>query len=189
MRLFVAIDLSESARTAVVKLQQQVRESLRNGNGLKWVEPGLMHLTLKFLGETDESKIDEICDAINIVCLDRKAFDFNLSKVGTFGKPSKVLWLGSEKQSSNLIDLANAFENSMQELGFAKENKPFSAHLTLARVKDNCIEKNLQRIVNEYQKVELPAVIVDAVYLYKSQLTLDGPVYTLLRKIELKKDF
>ena len=185
MRLFVAINIDDAVKVAVAKLQQQFRQRLRNGNGLKWVEPAIMHLTLKFLGEADESRIEEINDAIMLACLEKKAFEFELSTVGTFGRAAKVLWLGSEKQSSELIALADSVEQAMQELGFEKESRPFSLHLTLARVKDNGIEKNLRQIANEYQNVELPPVTVDSVCLYKSQLTSDGPVYTLLRKIEL----
>lgn len=189
MRLFIAIDIYDAVKAAVVKLQQRIKISLRNGNGLKWVEPEQMHLTLKFLGEVDDSRLDEIGEIINIACFEKKTFEFEFSAVGTFGRPSKVLWLGSEKQNAELLDLADSVEQAMHQLGFEKENRPFSAHLTLARVKDGGIEKNLQRVVNENRKVEIPMVSVDSVCLYKSQLTLDGPVYTLLRKIELKKDF
>jgi len=189
MRLFIAIDIDDAIKTAVVKLQQQLKQGLRNGNGLKWVEPEQMHLTLKFLGEVDDGRIDEIGEAVKTACFEKKAFEFELSAVGTFGRPTKVLWLGNEKQSSELIALAESVEQALQELGFEKEERPFSAHLTLARVKDAGVEKNLRRVVNENQKAEIPAIKVDSVYLYKSQLTLDGPVYTLLRKIELKKDF
>ncbi|MFA6186147.1 MAG: RNA 2',3'-cyclic phosphodiesterase [Phycisphaerae bacterium] len=189
MRLFIAIDIDDAVKAAIVKLQQRMKQSLRNGNGLKWVEPEQMHLTLKFLGEVNDGRLDEIAETINIACLEKRAFEFELSAVGTFGRPSKVLWLGSEKQSGELLALVDSVELALQELGFEKENRPFSAHLTLARVKDNCIEKNLRRVVNENQKVEIPMVLVGSVCLYKSQLTLTGPVYTLLRKIELKKDF
>lgn len=189
MRLFIAIDLDEAVKAAVVKLQSRLKQSLRNGNGLKWVPQEQMHFTLKFLGEVDEGRIDEIGKAINTACFEKKAFEFELSAIGTFGRPAKVLWLGSETQSGELIALVDSVEQALQESGFEKENRPFSVHLTLARVKDGGVEKNLHRVVNENQKVEMPKVFVDSVCLYKSQLTLDGPVYTLLNKIELKKDF
>jgi 2'-5' RNA ligase len=189
MRLFIAIDIDDAVKAAVVKLQHRMKQSLRNSNGLKWVPLEQMHLTLKFLGEVDDGRVDEIGETINIACFEKKVFEFELSAVGTFGRPSKVLWLGSEKQSAELIALAESVEQALHELGFEKENRPFSAHLTLARIKDNGIEKNLRRVVIENQKVEIPMVKVDSVCLYKSQLTLDGPVYTLLRKLELKKEF
>jgi len=189
MRLFIAIDIDDSVLASVAKLQQQIKDRMKNRNGLKWVAPELMHLTLKFLGEVDDSRIEEITDAITIVCREKKIFEFELSVVGTFGTPAKVLWLGSAEQSAELAALAASIEQGLSELLFEKETRPFSAHLTLARIKDNGVDKNLRRIVSDFEKVESMPVKVDSVCLYKSQLTSDGPVYTLLRKIELKKDF
>jgi 2'-5' RNA ligase len=185
MRLFIAIDIDAPVLASVVKLQRQIKDKMTNGNGLKWVVPQLMHLTLKFLGEVDESRIEEITDAIAIVCLEKKIFEFELSVIGTFGRPAKVLWLGSAEQSAELTALAAAIEQGLSELGFEKETRPFSAHLTLARIKDSGVDKNLRRIVNDFEKIEPMPIKVDSVCLYKSQLTSDGPVYTLLRKIEL----
>jgi 2'-5' RNA ligase len=206
MRLFIAIDIKDNVRSAVAKLQQQLKSRMKNQNGLKWVEPEIMHLTLKFLGEADESRIDEINAAVEIACADKKVFEFNLSAVGTFGRPAKVLWLGNEKPGEKIVKLAGDLEQALEELGFEKEDRPFSAHLTLCRVKDNGADKNLPQILKNYTQVQIPQIVVDSVCLYKSQLTphlpyihkigqkegagltQDGPVYTLLRKIELKKD-
>ncbi len=208
MRLFVAIDIGDDVRAAVAKLQQELKGRMKNQNGLKWVKPELMHLTLKFLGEADENRIDEICAAVEIACADKKAFEFSLSVVGAFGRPAKVLWLGSEEISAELAKLAADLEQALEELGFEKEVRPFSAHLTLARVRDNGVDKNLRQLLKDYQQVhpvrdkeskipdgrqgrpvsngvQIPKISVDSVCLYKSQLTSDGPVYTLLRKIEL----
>ena len=99
-----------------------------------------------------------------------------------------MLWLGSEKQSDELVKLAGDIEQALEELGFEKEQRPFSAHLTLARVKGNGVDRNLHQLLKDYPQVKIPPILADSVCLYKSQLTPDGPVYTLLRKIELKKD-
>jgi 2'-5' RNA ligase len=224
MRLFIAIDINDDVRAAVAKLQQELKGRMKNQNGLKWVNPELMHLTLKFLGEADENRIDEINDAVEIACADKKTFEFSFSVVGTFGRPVKVLWLGSEpphllaqssgkenlnrsgytgkldipkadvnrcggeKLSAELAGLAGDIEQALEVIGFERESRPFSAHLTLARVRDNGVDKNLRQLLKNYTEVKIPQIVVDSVCLYKSQLTSDGPVYTLLRKIELKKD-
>ena len=184
MRLFIAIDINEDVCKAVAKLQQELKSRLKNQKGLKWVSPDVMHLTLKFLGEADENRMDEIYSALEIACADKKSFGFELSLVGTFGRPAKVLWLGSEKQGQEIAVLAADLENAFKELGFEKETRPFNAHLTLARIKDN-IDSGAQKVLKDYPKVSIPRVSVDSVCLYKSQLTPTGPVYTLLRKIEL----
>ena len=81
MRLFIAIDINDDVRKAVAKLQQDIKSRLKNQNGLKWVNPELMHLTLKFLGEADENRIDEISDAVEIACAGKKPLNsaFRLS--------------------------------------------------------------------------------------------------------------
>lgn len=188
MRLFIAIDIDDDVRKAVAELQQELKSRLKNRSGLKWVEPRVMHLTLKFLGEVEEDKVDEINAAIEMVCSGKKAFDLSFSTVGTFGRPAKVLWLGSEKQSDELVKLVEDVEQILAELGFEKENRSFSAHLTLARVKDSGVDRNLRQVLKGYTRVSIPRITADAVCLYKSQLTQGGPVYTLLKKIELKKD-
>ena len=79
-----------------------------------------MHLTLKFLGEVNEGRIEEINDALKLACLEKKVFKLEFSVIGTFGRPAKVLWLGSAKQNSELIALADSVEQILQELGFEK---------------------------------------------------------------------
>jgi 2'-5' RNA ligase len=186
MRLFIAIDINDDVCKAVAKLQQELKRRLQNQKGIKWVSPDVMHLTLKFLGEADENRIDEINSALEIACGDKKSFEFELSLIGTFGRPASVLWLGSAKQSEEIVALAADLENAFEAIGFEKEKRPFSTHLTLARIKDN-IDRDLQKILKDYTKVSIPRVSVDSVCLYKSQLTSTGSVYTLLRKVELEK--
>lgn len=185
MRLFVAIDINEELRLAIGRLQQKLRSRMKNESGIKWVDPELMHLTLKFLGETDENRIEDINQTIESACQGKEPFEFKFSTVGTFGRPAKVLWLGSEKQNVNLAKLAEDTENALENIGFEKEQRDFNAHLTLARIKSPSANKTLQQLVKDFSKVDLPAVSVDSVCLYKSQLTPDGPVYTLLKKFEL----
>ena len=185
MRLFVAIDINKKLCSAVGELQQKCKSRMKDQSGLKWVDPELMHLTLKFLGEVDENKIEDISRAVEAACLGKEPFEFDFSLIGTFGRPAKILWLGSEKQNVNLAKLATDIENALQNLGFEKEQREFNAHLTLARIKNRSIDKTLQQLVNDFSKINLPIISVDSVCLYKSQLTLDGPVYTLLKKFEL----
>jgi 2'-5' RNA ligase len=185
MRLFVAIDINKKLCSAVGELQQKCKSRMKDQSGLKWVDPELMHLTLKFLGEVDENKIEDISRAVEVACQGKEPFEFDFSLIGTFGRPAKILWLGSKKQSANLSKLAGDIEQALENLGFEKEQREFNVHLTLARIKNRSIDKTLQQLVNDFPKINLPIISVDSVCLYKSQLTLDGPVYTLLKKFEL----
>ncbi|OHB57106.1 MAG: 2'-5' RNA ligase [Planctomycetes bacterium RBG_13_44_8b] len=185
MRLFVAIDISEKLRSAIDRLQHKLKDRMKNESGIKWVNPELMHLTLKFLGEAEESKIEDINQAVESACRDKEPFEFAFSTVGTFGRPARVLWLGSEKQNLNLAKLAADIENALEDLDFEKEQRDFNAHLTLARIKSHSLGKTLQSVLNDFSKIDLPTVSADSVCMYKSQLTPTGPVYTLLKKFEL----
>lgn len=183
MRLFIAIDINDATRKAIAALQQDLKHRLRD-KGINWVRPDNMHLTLKFLGETDDNKLDEVYGALETACSGKKPFEIIFSIIGAFGRPSRVLWLGCQNQPQEIVSLASDLENAFEIIGFEKETRPFSSHLTLARIKDN-IERDLQKVLKEYPKIDIPKVCADSLCLYKSQLTSDGSIYTLLRKIDL----
>jgi 2'-5' RNA ligase len=183
MRCFVAIDINDELRGQIEKLQSVFKKRLKNQTGIKWVKSELIHLTLKFLGEVEDDKTEQIVEAMKLVCGGFKKFEIVFSTVGSFGRPPKVLWLGTEKQNSELEKLVQDIEQAFEELGFAKEQRPFSAHLTLARIKDGRPDGQLPQVLSSFGKVNAAAVKADAVCFYKSQLTPDGPVYTLLDKI------
>lgn len=184
MRVFIAADISDELRERIGKIQSEFKRRLKNQNGIKWVRPQLIHLTLKFLGEVDEGRTDEICQTLEMVCEDTEAFELEFAKLGCFGRPPKVIWLGLEQQVVRLQKLAGDLENAFEMLGFEKEGRDFSPHLTLARVNYAGSGKELARTIESFGKVDAPKVKVDAVCVYKSQLTSDGPIYTLLHKTE-----
>ncbi|OHB57335.1 MAG: 2'-5' RNA ligase [Planctomycetes bacterium GWF2_42_9] len=185
MRTFIAADINDQLRGRIEKLQSEIKRRLKNASGIKWVKPQLIHLTLKFLGEVDEQRIDEMYEALELVCQDYKAVELEFSKVGSFGRPPKVLWLGIEKPVDELQKLAADLEDAFEELGFEKEQREFSPHLTLARIPEKA-DRALPQIIESIGKIDAPKIIVDSVCFYKSQLTSDGPIYTLLNKIKLK---
>lgn len=186
MRAFIAADINEELRKRIEKLQSEFKRRLKNPGPIKWVQPQLIHLTLKFLGEADEARLDEFYQAIEMVCQGRKNIELEFNKVGCFGRPPKVLWLGLEKPLPELENIAKDLEDAFEVLGFEKEQRDFSPHLTLARIKEGKPDRELPKIVESFGKIESPKVLVDSVCFYKSQLTSDGPVYTLLKKINFK---
>jgi 2'-5' RNA ligase len=183
MRCFIATDINDRLRKEIEKLQSEFKRRIKNQTGIKWVNPELIHLTLKFLGDVEDQRADEITDAIQLVCAEQKSFELQFSTVGTFGRPAKVLWLGMDKQPAELEKVVQDIEQGFEELGFEKEQRPFSAHLTLARIKDDRPNRQLAEFIDNFGKVNAGSITVDSVCIYKSQLTSDGPVYTLLRKI------
>lgn len=186
MRCFVAIDIDDRLRGRIDKLQREFKKRLKNQTGIKWVRSELIHLTLKFLGEVEDTKADQINRTLESVCAGHKSFKLEFSTIGSFSRPPKVLWLGTEKANTELEKLVQDIEQAFENLGFEKEQRPFSPHLTLARVKEKRPDRQLPEVIDSFGKIDAEVINVDSVCFYKSQLTSAGPVYTLLKKINLK---
>lgn len=186
MRCFVAADISSELRGRIEKLQSELKRKLKSPAGIKWVNPEQIHLTLKFLGEVPDDMAEEIGQTLKMVCENFDSFELEFSKIGSFGRPPKVIWLGIEKPNEMLQKFAAELEEAFELLGFEKEQRDFSPHLTLGRIKEGFKDRTLSQIIADFGKVDAPTIKIDSVSFYKSQLTSDGPIYTLLRKINFK---
>ena len=184
MRTFIAFDLSEEIKTELERLQKELKTTEPD---IKWSNPQNIHLTLKFLGEVDEENIKEIKQLLDEVSGKIRPFEITLGKVGAF--PSldrmKVVWVGIDKGSKNVIETANLIEDSSEAIGFFKEDRKFSAHLTLGRVKSG---KNKVVLKEKILSIEVKPLnhTIDKIILYKSTLTREGPIYDSLYEIDLK---
>src|SRR5262245_57927623 len=135
MRLFVAIDLTEKARRAVAAEASRVRRELGEKSGT-WVRPEQMHLTLVFIGEVDETRAGQIADLISPE-IPIAPFRMVFGGIGVFpphGAP-KILWLGAQHGTSNVIELQRLVVDRLKPAGVEQEERPFHPHLTLARWK------------------------------------------------------
>lgn len=133
MRTFIAIDLDPGLKTS---LQNLVRILKRTGAEVRWSGAQAMHLTLKFLGETEEDRASAASEALRRTASRHPGFRLELRGTGTFppGRPPRVLWVGLEA-GPELPALREDVETAMEALGFPRENRPFHPHLTLGRVK------------------------------------------------------
>ncbi|MBI3312148.1 MAG: RNA 2',3'-cyclic phosphodiesterase [Candidatus Omnitrophica bacterium] len=176
MRLFVAVELTEQARQEVAALQVELRQT---GADVKWVEPENLHLTLKFFGEVDKARLLELIETLK-KCAVCPAFSFELQGVGAFPalERPRVIWLGMNEGKEPMERLAGSLEKECALLGFPMGDRPFSAHLTLGRVRS---EKRLPQLA---QKLETTAfktsepIRVDRLVLFQSVLSSTGPAYT-----------
>lgn len=166
------------------------REKLRELQGrfsdfdLKFVNPELVHITLKFLGDVDESMISALSAALDsIMC---EPFEARVGGMGVFPKLSnpKVLWLGA---TGNFRALHDDVESLLKPFKFEKDDREFSAHATLARVKFlNKDQKNaFTSTLKELKDAELGSMRVDKVLLKKSTLTPEGSIYETLHTVYL----
>lgn len=153
---------------------------------LKTVKPELMHLTLKFLGDAEESAIDEIAMRIEKVIEGMQPFRIRLKGMGAFPSMSniRVVWVGIE-EGGPLERIAERLDESMGELGFAREKRGFKPHLTLARTRSARNIANVQEILMETAATDYGEYTVDRVLLKKSVLTPKGPVYSTVRECTL----
>jgi 2'-5' RNA ligase len=188
MRLFIAIDIDEKNKAALSDLQTQLRSKADVKKGdVKWVSVGNIHLTLKFLGEVEEDKLPEICMITEDVASSHEPFDLSIESVGHFGgKSATVLWVGTGEGTQELLQLQKDLETGLASAGWPAEERLFSGHLTLARIKNPKAGFKIPQLAQQYKNFELGVLSVDSINVYKSQLTPDGPVYTLLGNYKLK---
>lgn len=185
MRLFIAVELNSQNKDALAGLQARLKKADAD---VKWVEPANIHLTLKFLGETQEERVPKILSGIKESITEFKPFSLEIVSLGAFPslKYPRVIWAGIEKGKEELEKLAERIETAMLKLKFPKEKRGFSSHLTLGRVRS---AKNKDRLCREISLASFPALPQDiaSVNLYQSKLTPRGPIYEKLAEYNLQK--
>ncbi|MEZ0230782.1 MAG: RNA 2',3'-cyclic phosphodiesterase [Planctomycetota bacterium] len=138
MRLFFAVALTDTIRDKLAALEESLRGKAPEAP-VGWVVPQNIHLTLRFLGETDERLLPRLKEVAGAVAATVPKFSLQLEKVGTFGGRSspRTVWVGvrDDAGKARLRELAEGLERAVQKLGFTPENRPFAAHATLGRVK------------------------------------------------------
>ena len=177
-RAFISADIVPSE--ALVSVLRRLANSRAD---LKTVKPELMHLTLKFLGEAEESLVDEIVMRIAKATESQQPFRIRLKGMGAFPSMSniRVVWVGIE-DGGPLELIAEELDKSMSELGFEREKRGFKPHLTLARTRSAKNIANVQEILVENAATDYGEYTVDRVLLKKSVLTPNGPIYSTVRE-------
>lgn len=188
MRAFIAIELSKNLKNALAQLQKQLRRAAAD---VKWVKPDNIHLTLKFLGEIDEKKLDKINLILDKIAKDNSPFQISFSSLGAFPKMSypRIIWVGIEKGDVETKKIASELEGEVEKIGIAKENRPFSTHITIGRVKSTLNQQILVQELNHLEncfaekKLQFKA---EKIILFKSTLLPGGAAYEPLKAINLK---
>ena len=188
MRVFIAIDIDEVIRQDLADLQDEMRSKVDiKRSDAKWVNPDQMHLTLKFLGEIEDSQVINVCNITREIAQKHERFAMEISGVGFFGgKSARVLWVGTRQENENLLQLQSDLDEQLALIGFSKDNRKFSAHLTLCRIRNTKAGFKLAQLTKEYENYCPGNVPVDSICVYQSELTKQGPVYTLLGNYKLQ---
>ena len=155
-----------------------VIDALAKIPGSKPVSPENIHVTMKFLGEVKASRLQEITDAACAACAGFEPFQAELKGVGVFAHPGKarVFWLGLEP-ADRMKSLAGKIDEEMSHLGFEREKRDFSAHVTLARFRKRPRPGHVKELLEKWDKESFGSQLVDGVAVKKSTLTPRGPIY------------
>jgi 2'-5' RNA ligase len=188
MRCFIAIDIDEQIRKDLGGLQDELKgkADVRKGD-VKWVNPDVMHLTLKFLGEIRDEQSVEVCNITRDVAGRHRSFDVDVKTVGSFGgRSARVLWIGAGQNCQELLQLQEDLERQLESAGWPREGRKFSAHLTLCRIRNAKAGIKLAQMVRQYENFDLGTMSADSVSVYQSELTPKGPIYTSLGNYALQ---
>jgi len=182
LRLFIAVELPGEVRQRLSTLQHQLQRA--GLERLRWTRPEGIHITLKFLGETPAAKRPAIEAAIADAAHGVRAHDLTLGKLGRFGSRNapRVLWVDVAGDTDALQGLQKCVDERIAPLGFPLDNRPFAAHLTLARVPEGLgpeVAASLAAAI-ETTTVEPLPIAVRELSLMRSQLNHDGAIYTRL---------
>jgi 2'-5' RNA ligase len=187
MRVFIAVDIDDEVRRAIGSLIRKLQKDVHtSGQGVKWVRPDAMHLTLKFLGEVDDNSLTDVCKAVESSTAGHSSFDLDIETLGCFGgKSARVVWVGTGDGAEQLNELAEKIDEKMDEIGYPKETRQFTGHLTLCRIKNARDGYELAGAVDGFGPFNAGTVNIDAVTVYQSELTRSGPSYTALASYKL----
>jgi RNA 2',3'-cyclic 3'-phosphodiesterase len=181
MRLFVAIEIEPAIRERINEFVTRLRPKISEA---RWVRPEGLHITLKFLGNVADERRDAIENALKTI--QRKSFTLSLKGLGIFPNPRspRVLWVGIET-GPDLEHIAAEVDQQMASVGFERENRPFSPHVTLARFHERP-RGNLGSVLSETPP-SFGTMTADQFHLYESKLSPQGSRYTKLSSFELKQ--
>ncbi|HJX31764.1 MAG TPA: RNA 2',3'-cyclic phosphodiesterase [Thermodesulfobacteriota bacterium] len=185
IRSFIAVPLNAEIIFHLEKVQKELRTLPAD---VKWVNPQSIHLTLKFLGNIEEGNVEDIARGIQNGIKGVKSWSAAVRNMGAFPslKNPRVIWIGIEDQSGQLVRLQNQIEQQMSKLGFEEEKRKFSAHLTLGRVRSPKGRDELVKYLLDERERVFGEIKVDRVILFKSELRPTGAVHTVLKEFTLR---
>ncbi len=192
VRCFIAVGFEDAIASQLAGLQKQIAQRVHEAGistkGIKWVKPENMHLTLKFFGDIADTDIPKICDAMDKTAETCQIFEMSIEGYGCFGSggSARVLWAGIELGRDELTNMYHKLQQELSLLQFSSDDRRFKPHLTLARIKNHQTGMQLQQVAQQLPSVIVPVhPVVVRLSLLQSDLTPNGPVYSVLHHAEL----
>lgn len=186
IRLFVAFPLAVEVKDYLGSVIADLRP---HSDGIRWVAPKNVHLTARFLGDTEEARISKLNLLIDTVADAHRSVSSSLTQLGAFPnlKRPRVIWAGIGDGVEALGKIARDVELRVRQLRFEPESKAFKSHLTLGRVREGARLDAFAEFMTGYVLQPMP-LIFDRLVLYKSTLTSQGPIYERLHEAELRTE-
>jgi 2'-5' RNA ligase len=180
-RAFISFDIG--TREELVRVLDELRGTKAS---LKLVRPELMHVTIKFLGDIDESRVPDIEAAMRRAVDGVHPFTVRLRGLGAFpsARKARVVWVGMEG-TDPLAGIASRLEAELAAMGFEPERRGFSPHLTLARVRGGGRLEGLAELIEEHRDADLGSIEIRSIRLKRSILSPAGPSYSTMVDVKL----
>ncbi len=190
VRSFIAIELPDELKLGLTQLEAQLKMSKQPW--VKWVDPYSIHLTLKFLGSIAVDRISEITRAMEEAIQGIPPFSLEVKGLGVFPnlRRVQVVWVGISGEIDKLSQLQQHLESNLARLGFAPETRPFTPHLTLARLRNQASldeRRSFGQLIAITRFEATYTIKVDAISLMRSQLTREGAIYSRISSVGLNK--
>jgi 2'-5' RNA ligase len=184
MRCFIAIDINEKVKTAILELQRIFKGCNAD---IRWIKPENIHLTLKFLGNVEEDMLDKIRTKLEDICLRYKGFGLEAKGIGLFPdkRRPRVIWV-DVNGNGNLRGLQSDIEGAMATMGFKKEERAFTPHLTIGRFRSRTGIDALYDKMQLYRDESFGVIDVRSVLLMESRLRPAGAEYRRVAEFALK---
>ena len=188
IRVFIALSIPPPVKFELEKVVQHLAGQVPAG--VRWVSVNGIHLTLKFLGNIDPEQVQDITEAMRRGSLGASSFRLHLSGLGTFHNENRprVIWAGVQGDLESVDKLQTGIEAEVIGLGFPREKRPFTPHLTLGRVRDQAASGERLRVgaaVSSYSMGPTEPWLVESVRLVQSNLGPGGATYSDLASVSL----
>lgn len=176
-RSFIAIELPDHIRHAVLNIQNRLKSGVK---GIKWVVPDNIHLTIRFLGDLDKKEIEAVKEVLAGVAGSMPPFSLSAKGIGAFPGLTRprIIWIGLTGDLARLLELHLKVEDRLEAMGMEKEERRFKGHLTIGRVKGKIDALRFIESAKALTDFETEPFSVNQIILFKSELKPAGPIYT-----------
>lgn len=184
MRLFIAVELPDEVKRKISELIDQLKVA---DAGIKWVEAVNLHMTLKFLGWVGDQKAEAVFDLVNQAITGTGSFPVRFESAGTFpaGQSPRVIWVGVSEGGDQLKSLAESLEQAFSRAGYRSEERAFSSHVTIGRIKNNEGVDKIKEKIDGFRAAYFGTALINSIAVMKSALTPKGPIYEKIKEVKL----